>query len=84
MLLGNEYLADFEMAMTQVPKADAPKRVLERLEKALQAALMKNCGVNDEHKRAMRLYLNSWVAEPIKEALLDLKRIRRIEKIKYR
>ncbi len=49
------------------------QKVIRALEYALEQANMKNCAVAPEHKEAMRLYLRTWVAGPIEDALQYLR-----------
>jgi hypothetical protein len=39
------------------------------LQDALKSARLENCGCSPEAKEEMRLYLNSWVANPIQRVL---------------
>ena len=48
-------------------------RVIRALERALEAAKLRHCGVDKDHQEAMRLYLSTWVAAPISDALEYLK-----------
>lgn len=54
-----------------MPTARMPQAAIKTLERAIKAADManSNCGVEDEHKKAMKLYLDCWVNGPL-EALL--------------
>lgn len=58
--------------MTRVPKLRANKRILQALKFALRHAELTNCSVGEEHKNAMRLYLSTWVAGPLKDAIADM------------
>lgn len=42
------------------------------LKEALDAAQLKNCTCSDAAKQEMRLYLHSWVANPLKIILAGL------------
>lgn len=64
--------------MTTTPSGSAAKRRLPRnvrrtIDFALRRAdreLRKGCSVPREHQEAMRLYLDTWVAGPLREVLL--------------
>lgn len=45
------------------------ERALEKLEQAMDDSPESRCAVAPEHKRAMRLYLETWVAGDIREVL---------------
>lgn len=53
----------------------ANQKVINALEFVLEHAQMprERCGVPREHQEAMRLYLDIWVALPVKQALEFLK-----------
>jgi hypothetical protein len=65
----------FGTKSVRAPKLRANQRILKALEEALSYAEMKNCSVDDVHKDAMRLYLQTWVMGPLKSAILDMKGI---------
>jgi hypothetical protein len=46
---------------------------LRKLEFALKHARMDHCGVEKEHQDAMRLYLDSWVVDPLVQAIGEIK-----------
>jgi hypothetical protein len=58
----------------------APKRAIAALDRALRAtkALVdlteeSRCSVADEHKEAVRLYVETWVIPYMEDAITDLK-----------
>jgi len=57
-------------------EARAPKKRLRMNEKArrliveaLRSAKLERCGIADEHKEAMKIYLDSWVVTRLEVAL---------------
>lgn len=55
-----------------MPEKKLPKSVRRVIEYALEHADMKRegCAVAEEHKEALRFYLNTWVRAPLKDVLL--------------
>lgn len=50
-------------------------RLLKQAEMNLRAAMQEGksgCTVGDEHKRAMRHYLTTWVAHPLSKAIEEI------------
>ena len=55
--------------MNDNKKRRVPPTVLRSLRFALSHAQMEVCAVNQEHQEAMRLYLKTWCAGPLKEVI---------------
>ena len=55
--------------MSDNKKRKVPPTVLRALRFALSHAQMEGCGVAKEHQEAMRLYLQTWCAGPLKEVI---------------
>lgn len=53
-------------------KLRANRRILRTLEQALKSARLDNCGIEEEHQEAMRLYLTTWVVGRIQSAIDDM------------
>jgi hypothetical protein len=45
------------------------KVILKELNEALISVRLKHCGCSEEAKAEMKLYLDSWVVEPIERAI---------------
>jgi hypothetical protein len=65
----------FSADSNKLPKLRVNRRILRALERALSQADLTTCSVDDVHKEAMSLYLKTWVAAPLKAAILDMKGI---------
>ena len=56
---------------TNPKKRFLPPAVRSAIEYALKQARMDvaNCAIDEEHKQAMKLYLDSWVAGPLSQVI---------------
>jgi hypothetical protein len=54
------------------PRLRIGYRTLATIKAALQAAELRNCAVADEHKSAMKLYLDTWVVRRLQTAIREI------------
>lgn len=48
------------------------KAIVRTLRNAMGAARLDNCAVNKEHQRAMKLYIQTWIEAPLRNALMAI------------
>lgn len=54
------------------PRLRIGYRTLAKIKAALRAAELRDCGVEDEHQHAMKIYLDTWVVRRLQTAIREI------------
>jgi hypothetical protein len=58
----------------------ANRNIENAITRALAAADLERCSIDQEHQDAMRQYLQTWVAQPLRDALSQMRGERMYER----